>query len=609
MDEQSEYDGRPRINFHNTVDCELGEVIYTSAPSTLNTTAGHFGIVAQTPGVPAEIERQLARFWSYGIPPDILRSSPSDVPRFVFVPLGAAYRVASLTRVQGAGVDHTGRTNLIAHHFVAEIAELFSQRRGAADFIQWALEERAASGRGIFLDRWEGEPRYLERQRVRTAAPGWSPNDFLSSSGAEWGVPVSLVEEAVCAAVDTLRKFDSQQRMVVIVIKPGDARNVLRFLGAVLSALPVRKQVDVTAISHVWDLNDAHSGYSLTFTYPRSPYLERIKQRVDSRKPLVLDLAMRNPEVCVPLSPYITWLKQDQLDWNAGLNSPIPRLFDTVDPYCRHENSVFSIKQSLSEWSQDKSSESFIAVCMAGERGIADGVDRGPVESLLRLISDDTINEVVHRQNWKSLFSIMWNRNVPVVLRKVVRAAVEKNIVAIAANRPDLVAMASIQADGARVTKLLGSSNDVNVAPVLNSAYSFLLSSGGPDAIRVAAENWAAVGTGVVTAAWKGFVDSVHAVRGQPEFYRLILDVLMPAAKVLEVDHRLGKEEADVVVYSEDLAAVVSAAWRSISRRIARGVETHRICWDVVEEFIGNVRLPEAAELPRQSVADGSTGN
>ena len=75
MDTRIENSSRPNKDAYRPTfgikDTELEELIYTSAPSTLRSSTGHLGVVAQTKDFPCEIERQLGRFWSYAMPPEL----------------------------------------------------------------------------------------------------------------------------------------------------------------------------------------------------------------------------------------------------------------------------------------------------------------------------------------------------------------------------------------------------------------------------------------------------------------------------------------------------------------------------------------------------------
>lgn len=598
---------------------ELGELVYTSAPSNLSSSTGHLGVVAKTRDFSPEIERELKKFWAYTMPSELQQIHAQPIPRYALMPIENWTREISLTRVQDAGVDHTGRTNLIAQHFVANIDSLSEHRSGIADLITWALRGSPTDKTKRFLDRWEGEPRILEKQILPKDTPSASPFSFLSEGFAGSGLGAEQLEEALLSAVDTLTEYSVKQRMVVVVLKPKDALNVLYFLGAILSSLPKSKQIGVTAISHVWDLNDAPSGYSLAFTYPRSPFLERVKERTDLKKPLILDLAMKSPDIPASKSIYAGWLKKDRIRWNSLANPPIPQLFDAVDPKCKLESMTFSFKNAIHEWESEKSVEQFVSVCIIGQDGISGGMNEEDVQQIIQFVAADTVDVITKSKQWADLFEILWDERVPVYvcldalaeivkhiatimankpdlvamgpsterlfsvcivgqkgilsgmnemaiqqiieivgaetvngiiqstrwadlsailwekdfpdyIRPYVFAAIEKHIVDIAANNPDLVARATTEKEGFRLTKQLvklANHGGVVLDCLLSKTEEYASNLPLPNA-RIAATNWSLLGTWALKSAWTRLSSSLAKGLPPSQFYRRIVDRLIP---------------------------------------------------------------------------------
>lgn len=573
-------------------DTELEELIYTSAPSTLRSSTGHLGVVAQTKDFPYEIERQLARFWSYAMPSELQQTQAQSIPRYALVPVGGTSNAISLTRVQDAGVDHTGRTNLIAQHFVADMGSLLSHKAGVAELVAWAIGDSATK---CFLDSWEGDPRFLNKQILPRIHEPKSPFAFLSENRGAWGLELPQLEEAVLSAVDALSEYRMKQKMVVVVLKPRDAFHVLFLLGAILSAIPKCKQPDVTAISHVWDLNDAPSGYSLAFTYPRSPYLERVKQRVDLKKPLILDLAMKLPDIPVSKSIYASWLRKDRGNWTSLGNPPIPQLFDSVDPECGLESETYSLKAAVKHFESEKTREVFTSLCVIGADGISSGLDEKNVQRLIHFLADELISTLVQNRSWEDLFAIFGEERLPVFVRLTARNRIEESILAIAMSNPGLVAKATLEREGYRLTKRLAIHDNVDLDGLLSKANNFASELPEPKA-RIAAANWTLFGTRVIRIAWSRLSNSLGSGFRPSQFYRRIVDSLIPLARVHEA-HRESETKSTVSSNDEeDLRLVLVHAWSSVSKRIRTGTEQNPVCKYVIDELLKDVAVSESLD-------------
>ncbi|MBP5233840.1 MAG: hypothetical protein J6333_10580, partial [Planctomycetes bacterium] len=126
------------------------ELVYTSAPKGLKPLSKGFCTVAQTRGMAAPLAEQLESLSDYR--PFYPPSSPEAAKN----PATCAHwllpgNLHALSRVVFAGFDYTARANKLAHHLVLGPGEL-----GPAG------PARPFLAPGLFRDRWEGTPRWLE---------------------------------------------------------------------------------------------------------------------------------------------------------------------------------------------------------------------------------------------------------------------------------------------------------------------------------------------------------------------------------------------------------------------------------------------------------------
>lgn len=613
MDTQNFTDDKSRLKFESLPEaidgCELAELVYTSAPRLLKSQAGHLGIVAETRDFPSEVVRHLSRFWSYSLPQELNIPETQAAPRFVLYPVGGASQAISLTRVQSAGFDHTGRTNPIAHHYVADFKALEANGLGIAEVVCWASYAERLGPEKAFLSRWIGEPAYLEKRRIPRFKFALSPFTLIKEISNAFCIGREVMEEAVFATADALRGYRTNQRMVVVVIKPTDAASILHFIGAVLCILPRSKQLDVTAISHVWEINDAPAGYSLAFTYPRSPYLERIKQRLDSKKPVVIDLARVVPEIPQANSSYLSFVSHDREQWDSKVNLPIPRLFDQVDPACEREAATFEFKQALAEWDWNRTHEMLAALWSSRRSCKSQGLSGTGLDRLVHQAGVITITKLADASDWRTLFLVFHDEVLPRQLRLLARDVIEQHISVIAEVFPELVAAATLEQEGGRLTKLLASRAEVSVDRILSAADSRALSL--PDAnVTIGVSNWALLGNMVIRRAWNSISNALSAGQPPSQFFRRILDRLIPLAIVKGSNCDLAAPVThDKLKDEPGLESVLVPAWRIVSYQIQGGSSPHGLCKQIVDDLVCCVDVgPSPDSCAEATLSEGVQG-
>jgi hypothetical protein len=393
------------------------ELIYTSAPKLLNSTASHLGVVARSRAFPAEVETAVSKQWAYSMPAALGLPESQTLPRFYLLPVGLHHRWTALSRVQSAGFDHTGRTSPIAQHFSIDGQQLQACAGSVAALVNWAARHYVTESERIFCDRWEDEPRELPPRQVDTA---FSPPPYLllESTPPASGVPLEDIRSAFLATVETILAYPTNQRMAVIVIRPSFAPLVLSFLGAVLTALPKALQSGVTATSHVWELSDAPAGYTLAFTYPRSPYFERVKERADSKKPVIIDLALKVPAIPIPSSEYAALLRSDCEHWADADRTPLPRLFDELDPANEHFESVLSIKKLLDAWTESQGYFTYATLVQGVSAAAQEGLSEARSAALLARTGLKSVESLVAAADWNAVYEIAVVGSFPAAVRQ-----------------------------------------------------------------------------------------------------------------------------------------------------------------------------------------------
>lgn len=139
------------------------ELYYTSAPRGLLPGSGGFCTVAATPGLAPALLERLESLSSYRplFPPHHPRAADNPVAcSHLRVTVGGR-TFSLLSRIAPAPLDHTGRTNLFAHHVVLDGSEL--PEGGPA----WLLQHDSFPMASDFHD----EPRYLEARRPPRGGP------------------------------------------------------------------------------------------------------------------------------------------------------------------------------------------------------------------------------------------------------------------------------------------------------------------------------------------------------------------------------------------------------------------------------------------------------
>lgn len=518
---------------------KVEELIYTSAPKLLNSTASHLGVVARTKAFPAEIETAVSRQWAYSMPTALGLPESQTLPRFYLLPVAVQQQQwTSLSRVQSAGFDHTGRTNPIAHHFAVDRHLLESCGGAVESLVSWASRHYITEAERVFCDHWDDEPKELVPQE--TAVGGrHSPSALLEWIPEASGLAREEIQRAWCAVIETLLAYPVSQKMAVVVIRPAFAPYVLSFVAAVLASLPKTIQSAITATSHVWELSDAPANYWLTFTYPRSPYFERINERADARKPVIIDIALKVPAIPTTNGEYVSFLQKDCAEWGNADWIPLPHLFNEVDPAVKHAAGVYVLKRAMDAWTQNPNYLTFSALVESGNEAVKTGLPPASVGPLVNRIGFATIDKLIASADWNAAFETALAATIPEPVRERAWEAIRTHFARIAAVEPALVAQKTLQQGSERLIGLL-SEHEQAIDVVLGEAESRVRGYSSQDSHAVAAR-WAALGTKILGRIWKRVSADLKRSISPSPFYRRVLDKIIPLAVVPQADSAVSR--------------------------------------------------------------------
>jgi hypothetical protein len=576
------------------------ELVYTSAPKLLNSTAAHLGVVARSKAFPSEVETAVSKQWAYSMPAALGLPESQTLPRFYLLPAGMNQRWTTLSRVQSAGFDHTGRTTPIAQHFAVDGERLRACAGSVASLVGWASRHYAAEHERIFCDRWDDEPKELTPRQLDTSV-GPSPYQLLESIPPACGATLEDIRNALFATVETLRAYPSSQRMAVIVIRPSFAPYVLSFLGAVLAALPKAVQSGVTATSHVWELSDAPANYTLAFTYPRSPYFERIKERADSKKPVIIDLALKVPAIPPAASDYAAFVRSDCEHWGEQDWTSLPHLFDEIDPSAKHSATVFAIKRLLDEWSHSQSYFAYDALVQGVSDAARAGLPQADSASLLRRIGLTSVEKFFAAADWNTLYETFVAAAFPGVVRERAWDAIRASFAQIVASSPELLAQRILEPTGDRVIALLADHDDaVDVLLQRVEARARGLSSPESHAL---ASRWAVLGTQVLGRIWRQMASDLAGGVTPSQFYRRVLDKLIPKATVPDAVPA-GANGGSSQQPTLGLEALLRPAWSIVSRQVRAGAKPDPLCFIVLDRLMGLAVVPGVNSRPAGLAGD-----
>ena len=524
----------------------------------------------------------MSKQWAYSMPSSLGLPETQTLPRFYLLPVGPDQRWTTLSRVQSAGFDHTGRTTPIAQHFAADREPLETRGESVASIVRWASRHYGADRGRVFWDRWEGDPRELE-SRSLPSGQSVAPTAMLGDIPADCGPCGEDIRRAWCLGVEALLAYPDSQRMAVFVIRPSFAPHVLSFLGAILESLPKRIQSQVTATSHVWEVSDAPANYWITFTYPRSPYLERVKERADSKKPMLVDMALKTPLIPAADGAYVTRLLADCPRWSDPDTTVMPRLFDAVDPQMECFERVIEVKDALDTWTTDRGYFKYAELLDAAGRAKQGGLPPKGIDALLGRIGVTTANILAESREWNTLYEVSLDDAVPRGVRQQARERIGANFGCIATEEPALVAGWMLRPGSEPIAAFLSAHSGVMDA-VLSEVESRSKRLP-PEDLEALAGRWASIGTPTLVRFSKRVSEELARGSLPLTFHRRVLDILIPPAVIPSQEGPSAGKGDDPDAASLRLETLLHPAWAIMSRQIAASIFPDKLCMMVFDKL------------------------
>lgn len=202
------------------------EIIYTSAQKGLRSGSFGFCTVCSTAGMEPNMADFLEGISAYPHPykpPDPrTKENPVNFSHIIWTIGGQRFHV--LSRVCDAGLDYTGRTNLLAHHIALTRREAEAAVGGPA----WVLSDDNFS-----VSQWDGQLRTLPGRRPRM-------DDLPMGAGENWQIAAGDAGYAGVLA----ESCDKGGRPVTVIYPAGS--DVLALVREALSLLPPEKRWNVT---------------------------------------------------------------------------------------------------------------------------------------------------------------------------------------------------------------------------------------------------------------------------------------------------------------------------------------------------------------------------
>lgn len=210
------------------------QLIYTSSPSGLRPGSRGFATVAvsrgMAPSLVGRLESLSGYTFAFGPSDDSARRNPV---RFAHMRLRVGeHHFTVLSRVAPAGVDYSGRSNVLAHHVVLDAND--RSPAGPA----WLLCQP-----GFLCENWSGRPRYFDES---LAVPRGEP---APSRCAEWE---QLTGDAGWGGVPIASLQATPRRPIYVIYPPGT--DALALLAESLLLLPPAQRWTVHFSSYFADV-------------------------------------------------------------------------------------------------------------------------------------------------------------------------------------------------------------------------------------------------------------------------------------------------------------------------------------------------------------------
>ena len=201
----------------------IQELVFTSAPKGLQLGSSGFCTVASTPGMAANLAKQLQGLSAYRHlnPPGSTgaKSNPVVYSHQKIKIGGKSFSI--LSRIADAGLDYSNRSNKLAHHFAVE--NIASLKETPSSILK---------NESQFFVNWNQDPTKLEPRSLVGSNSKLRPCNTWKTIVGDGGWAGDLIEA-----------FD-KQRTVYLIVSP--TTPVLELIDEAAALLPLERQWDLT---------------------------------------------------------------------------------------------------------------------------------------------------------------------------------------------------------------------------------------------------------------------------------------------------------------------------------------------------------------------------
>lgn len=283
------------------------ELIFTSTPQGLIAGRSGFASVAWSEGMPANYVPILEALSAYKFPQET-QSAPICYSYRKLSVGGKILRVVS--RIAPAGLDYSGRNNMIAHHFLFENAQELEQIPGGAVAL--------LRGKNNFLTEWGNRPSQLLKPRTTlsyAAEPSATANCWAAQTGdAGWaGVVLQLL-------------LDHPEQNFYLEYSSTFSSDVLLVLFAELTALLPAERLDDFTFNSYFSLQQGDCGCFLRGCPADAPVMQTVRR---SGAP-VLTLGTHTP--LPPEWETVTWVQAARTGKRPEDTPPAPSVESSTQP-------------------------------------------------------------------------------------------------------------------------------------------------------------------------------------------------------------------------------------------------------------------------------------
>jgi hypothetical protein len=273
----------------------------------------------------------------------------------------------------------------------------------------------------------------------------------------------------------------------------------------------------------------------------------------------------------------------------------LPHLFDEIDPAVRHPAAVFAIKKLLNEWTGTQSYFAYDALVQGVSDAVRAGLPQADSVSLLHRIGLTSVEKFIAAADWNTVYEASVAAAFPRGVQERAWDAIKTNFTRIVASDPELLAQRILEPTGDRVIDVLAEHDDA-IDALLHHVEQRArgLSSHDSDAL---AARWATLGTQILARIWRQMSSDLAGGGTPSQFYRRVLDNLMPKATVPD-PVPAGADGSTSQQPPLGLEALLRPAWSIVSRQVRAAAMPDPLCVIVLDRLVGLAVVPGISGRP-----------